>query len=99
MEGYVGEAIEVEQLPDSPGPIRFHWRGETYEVKAILREWVDISHGEAPERSRKWYTRRHRRYYEVQDEKGDRFILYLDYTKRSRRWFMDRKITEPSPVG
>ena len=93
MDEFIGEAVEVERSPDSPRPVRFRWRGETREVAEVLREWVDAGHGDLPPHSRRWYNRRHRRGFEVRDAKGERFILYLDYSHRERpTWFLTRKV-------
>ncbi len=95
MDELIGETIEVERAPNSPRPVRFHWRGETREVVEVLREWVDAGHGDLPPHSRRWYNRRHRRCFEVRDAKGERFILYVDYSHREHpTWFLARRIVE-----
>ncbi len=97
MDEFIGEAIEVERSPDSPRPARFRWRGEDHDVAEILKEWVDIGFGGLPRRSRRWYTRRHRRYFVLRDAKGAVFELYLDYSNRSRpTWFLTKRLAEVS---
>ena len=96
MDEFIGERIEVEQSPTSPRPIRFKWRGATHEIVEILDRRVDVGFGDLPLRSRKWYTRRHRRYYTVKDSEGDVFQIYLDYANRDNRtWWMTRKVSGP----
>jgi len=89
MEKFFGEQIEVTKEETSPRPLYFQWRGEIHDVVKVLRERVDTGYGGLPPRSRKWYTRRHRRYFVVKDAKGDVFEIYLDYSDRSRQsWWL-----------
>lgn len=89
MEEFVSEQIEVEQAPTSPEPVRFTWRGRTYEIAAILACRVDTGFGDLPQRSRRWFTRRHRRCYTVKDSEGTVFEIYLDYADRQKRtWWL-----------
>jgi len=93
MDEFISEAIEVEQAPTSPRPVRFTWRGQVHDVAEILGHRVDIGFGDLPPRSRRWYTRRHRRYYLVKDARGDVFEMYLDYSNRSRKtWWLVKRI-------
>jgi len=90
---FVGEEIQVEQAAASPRPVRFHWRGRAHEVAEVLSVRVDTGFGDLPPRSRRWYPRRHRRYYVVKDADGSIFELYLDYAdKGQRRWFLTRHL-------
>jgi hypothetical protein len=93
MDELIAEAVEVEHAADSPRPLRFRWRNEVHEVVEIDREWVDTGYGSLPRRSRRWFNRRHRRCFVVRDAKGERFMLYLDYSDRSRpTWFLASRI-------
>jgi hypothetical protein len=95
MDEFVGEKIEVEKSPTGPQPLRFKWRGGTHEVAEILLERVDIGHGDLPSRSRKWYTRHHRRYFRVRDTDGNVFEIYLDYGDRSRpTWWLLKSVKD-----
>jgi hypothetical protein len=83
MEEFIAERIEVEKAETSPRPVRFCWRGEEHEVFG----------GGAPARSRKWYNRRHRRYYVVRDGEGSVFEMYLDYADRRKpTWWLVAKL-------
>lgn len=94
MSQFLDERIDVEQAELSPKPIRFTLRGEVHVVGEVLSERVDIGHGSLSPRSRKWYTRRHRRYYTVQDSAGDVYEMYLDYANRKQpTWWLVRKVT------
>lgn len=98
MEEFVGEKIEVEQAEESPRPLRFKWRGEAHDVVEVLQERVDTGFGGLPRGSRKWYTRRHRRYYVVRDSQGDLFEMYLDYANRERpTWWLVKRWPEDTP--
>jgi len=93
MDEFIGEVVEVERSADSPQPARFRWRDEVHEVAEVLREWVDVGYGGHPPRSRRWFTRRHRRYFLVRDEEGQVFEMYLDYSDRSRPiWFLTKRL-------
>ncbi len=92
MVEFVSERIQVERSEGSPTPVSFVWRGETYFVTALLREWVDVGYGRLPPRSRTWYNRHHRRYYVVLTSSGDTFKLCFDYAdKRDRSWWLISK--------
>ena len=92
MEEFIGEKISVEQAEISPRPVRFTWRGESHDVSEVLHQWVDTGFGDLPRRSRRWNTRRHRRYYVVRDPEGQIFEIYLDYANRQKRtwWLLKR---------
>lgn len=93
MEEFIGERIEVEKAQRSPRPLHFSWRGGNHNVVEVLREWVEIGFGTLPVRSRKWYNRRHRRYYVVRDAQGRVFEIYLDYANRQKRsWWLARRL-------
>jgi hypothetical protein len=93
MEEFFGEQIEVEKEEASPRPLRFTWRGEAHDVVEVLNERVDAGFGGLPRRSRKWYTRRHRRYYVVRDSQGGCFEIYLDYSNRQKlSWWLVRRL-------
>jgi hypothetical protein len=92
MEEFIGEKIEVEKAETSPRPMRFTWRGRDHDVAEVLHEWVDKGFGGLGPRSRKWYTRRHRRHFVVRDAEGQVFEIYLDYANRQKRtwWLLHR---------
>ena len=72
-----------------PGlPHRFEWRGETVEVRAVVRAWRSTGrcrHG-SPER----YVRRH--WYRVRTQCHGTLVLYFERTPRPggdrRRWWV-----------
>lgn len=96
MDEFLGEKIEVEQAATSPRPARFKWRSRVHEVVELLAQHVDIGFGDHPPRSRRWYTRRHRRYYTVKDAEGAVFEMYLDYANRRKRTWWLVKRSPPS---
>lgn len=92
MEHFFGERITVEKAEMSPRPVRFEWHGKVYDVVEVLQKRVDIGFGDLPPRSRKWYTRRHRRYYVVRDLDGELFEIYLDYGNRKKKtWWLVKR--------
>ena len=93
MGEFISERIEVEKAETSPRPVRFCWRGEQHDVVEVLSERVDIGFGALPPRSRKWYNRRHRRYYVLRDTEGNVFEIYLDYANRRKpTWWLAERI-------
>jgi hypothetical protein len=93
MEQFIGERIEVEKAETSPRPLRFCWRGGHHDVVEVLSERVDTGFGDAPPRSRKWYNRRHRRYYVIKDGEASVFEIYLDYANRRKpTWWLARRL-------
>jgi hypothetical protein len=94
MDELIGEEIEVRQSPTRPRPVRFVWRGRVHEVAEVLSVRVDTGFGQLPAGSRRWYTRRHRRYYTVRDAAGEVFQMYLDYSNRARKvWWLVKRTT------
>ncbi|MDI6828390.1 MAG: DUF6504 family protein [Armatimonadota bacterium] len=93
MAEFLGEQIEVLKDEKTPRPISFKWHGEVHTIVEILEEWVDTGFGQLPYRSRKWYNRRHRRYYVVRDSAGCVFEIYHDYSNRKNQtwWLTKRK--------
>lgn len=93
VEEFISERIEVEKAETSPRPERFCWRGVHHDVVEVLREWVDVGFGGLGPRSRKWYNRRHRRYYVVRDAEGSVFEIYLDYANRQKlSWWLVQRL-------
>jgi hypothetical protein len=97
---FVGEKIDVEKGGVPPQPVSFKWRGQTYAVTEVLREWVDAGFGSLPPASRVWYNRRHRRYYTVRASTGEVFTLYFDYAHRkSPTWWLVSSGDESDSTG
>jgi hypothetical protein len=89
---FIEERIEVETMEKFPAPARFTWRGEVHEVADVISEHVDTGYGMLPAASRKWYTRRHRRYFTLRDSAGDIFDMYMDYADRRKiEWWLVKR--------
>ncbi len=94
MSRHIGLPVRV-QTDEGGQPVRFTWRGERHEVVEVVRQRVDATFGDLPPRSRKWFTRRHRRCYVVKDDRGDVYEMYLDYSNRKEvTWRLVRKIVD-----
>jgi hypothetical protein len=96
---FIGEPIQVEfdqppALEKRPGcPDQFVWRGETYRVAELLREWHDYArrgrmarnmrptHAAAAARRGSWGVGRD--YYRVRTDSGQVFDLYYDRAPKS----------------
>ncbi len=95
MDEFISEPIDVERASDGPAPARFMWRGQNHEVSQVIRSYVDIGYGDHPPMSRRWYTRRHRRYYTVKDASGAVYQMYLDYSNKSKpTWWLVKRLEQ-----
>ena len=92
---FVGEVIKVETDGEAKRPASFSWRGRTYRVGRVLASWRDYS---MPTQLRqpKWTMRRHRNYYHVEAESGERFEMYLDRGVKRPEWVLLRQLN-PAP--
>jgi len=88
---FIGEVIEVETEGEPKRPTRFVWRGRSYRIEHILASWHDASMPNQLRRPR-WTMRRHRNYYHVQTDGGERFEIYLDRGKKRPEWVLLRSL-------
>ncbi len=91
---FIGEEIEVELDGPPDGvlaPVRFTWRGRTYEVKAIHSVFAEAGWPRTA-RSRAWWQKRHRNHYVVRADDGHVYQLVLDRSGRRRQWILLRQI-------
>ncbi len=94
---FIGEVVEVESEGEVKRPARFRWRGREYRIVQILASWQDYSmpHGV---RKRLFTMRRHRNYYHVQTETGERFEIYLDRGAKRPEWVLLKHLGMPPHV-
>ena len=88
---FIGEVIEVETEGEPKRPTCFAWRGRSYQVERILASWRDVSMPDQLSRPR-WTMRRHRNYYHVQTDGGERFEIYLDRGAKRPEWVLLRSL-------
>lgn len=88
---FVGEVIEVQTEGEPKRPKRSAWRGRSYRVEHILASWHDASMPDQLRRPR-WTMRRHRNYYHVQTDGGERFEIYLDRGAKRPEWVLLRSL-------
>jgi hypothetical protein len=105
IEVTLGEQPALEKKPVCPS--EFKWRGETFRIVGLLKEWQDYSrrgrmahnmkavHAEAAERHGSWGVGR--LYYRVRTEGGRVFEVYYDrsprsVTDRKGAWYLFREI-------
>ena len=76
---FIGEPITIALDEGRPGkpPASFEWRNETYLIEAIEATWVDAGWGPLRSRSKRWWQRRHRTYFQV-TARGQLFEIYHD---------------------
>jgi hypothetical protein len=90
----ISEKIEVETGASEGGvlePVAFTWQGRRYEVRAVLRAWVDHGFG-TNEVTRTWFNRRHRNYYRVEADDGKVYELYLNRGGKRREWVLVKQL-------
>jgi hypothetical protein len=112
---YIGESIRVafarrpmfEKKPDCPQS--FDWRGKTYTVRDMLREWKDYArrgrmarnmrpdHAATASRRGSWGVGRH--YFRVRVTTGQVFEIYYDRApgggnERKGSWFLYRETAD-----
>lgn len=97
---FIGREIRVEwvQEPGWKRPVALLWDGRTLRVSTVIARWDDYGFGLAAPRRKKWYHRRHRTWYEVETEGGDRFRLYMDRGGRGS-WVLVGRVGGPAPAG
>ena len=94
---FVDEPIHVTTEPELGQPVRFDWRGATYDVVEILMQWSDWGFSPAVSR-RTWRTRRHRNYYRIKVKDGSVYEIYLDRSDADRkRWFLFQRLDISPP--
>ncbi len=84
---FISEVIKVDTEGDVKRPARFTWRGQTYRIVRILASWQDASMPSELRRP-KWTMRRHRNYYHVETDSGERFEIYLDRGAKRPEWVL-----------
>ncbi|NDJ76583.1 MAG: hypothetical protein GYB65_10025 [Chloroflexi bacterium] len=112
---FIGEPITVEYdqppaLEKKPGPPdRLVWRGDTYHVVAVQREWHDYrrrgrmarnmqpQHARVAQRRGSWGVGRD--YYRVRTEEGEIFDIYYDRAPasaddRKGGWYLYRQVVQ-----
>lgn len=114
---FIGEPIEVQfdeppQLEKTPGPPdAFTWRGETFRVTQVLREWVDFrrrgrmarnmqpQHAAAASRRGSWGVGQF--HFRVSTDSGRVFDLYYDRAPKDANhrkgdWFLFQELDSES---
>jgi len=76
---FIGEPITITLDESRPGkpPASFEWRKQTHLIEAVEATWVDAGWGPLRSRSKRWWQRRHRTYYQV-TARGQLFEIYHD---------------------
>ncbi len=87
---FISEPIEVAQAQDLPGkpPTSVRWRGQDYRVEHVEATWQDASWGPLRTRSKRWWQRRHRTYYQL--KVADRRIFELYHDRGVGQWVLYR---------
>ena len=97
MEKFIGQVIEVRLVGEVKRPAGFRWRGREYSITRILARWHDYAM--PPQlRRKKWTMRRHRNYYHVETDSGDRFELYLDRGAKRPEWVLLKHLGRVLPL-
>ncbi len=92
------DRIDLAGMPlGEPGvPMRFLWRGEAYEVAAVLDRWKGTAR-EGGRADGETYVRRH--YLDLRTTAGQRMVIYCDRQQRrgKSRWWLYRLAEAPTP--
>lgn len=96
---FIGRPVEVEWVQETgwKRPVALTWGGRTLRVQAVVARWDDHGFGVAAPSRKRWYQRRHRTWYEVETEDGERFRLYLDRAGGRRCWVLVGRLAGPRP--
>ena len=88
---FIDEEIVIT-LSDNPfRPAGFSWRGANFPIRWVLDVRFDYGWGPLRYSPKRWWQRRHRTYYRVQTESGERFELYND--RALGRWVLYRRLS------
>jgi len=82
---FIGERVTVE-MADLERPVRFTWRGQTYTIVSIEASSRRLDFRSA------WYRRRHRDYFVVKVDTGQRFELYRHRVPGRPYWVLTRQL-------
>jgi len=95
---FIDEPVEVELAEGVPGrpPVSVRWRGEEHPIERVEAVWHDASWGPLQTRSKRWWQRRHRTYYQAKVPGPRIFELYND--RGLGRWILYR-ILHLEPEG
>ncbi|MFQ6048285.1 MAG: DUF6504 family protein [Phycisphaerae bacterium] len=91
---FIGQVIEVQTAGQVKRPVAFVWQGQTFRIARILASWHDYSMPQGLRRPR-WTMRRHRNYYHLETDDGQRFEIYLDRGAKNPTWVLLSKLGRP----
>ena len=77
MKRFIGKPLKEVRQEVGGCPVSFSWNGREYRVAELVKQWQDFDYSPLAPR-RDWRTRRHRNYYRVRTESGERFELTCD---------------------
>lgn len=91
---FIGDVIDMECTGEVKRPERFRWRGREYRIVKILANWQDYSMPPGVKK-RTFKMRRHRNYYHVETDTGDRFEIYFDRGVKQPDWVLLKELGRP----
>ena len=75
---FYSEPIQVETDAQTRLPKSFRWRGKSYVISAVEKEWQDWGFGATEPRRKNWRLRHHRNYFLVKTDDNQVFKIYYD---------------------
>ncbi len=84
---FIGERISVEVV-DLEKPASFTWRGRQYKIIEIQASTRRLDFRST------WYRRKHRDYFIVQVESGERFEIYRHRVPGKPYWVLTRQLVD-----
>ncbi|MDO8055835.1 MAG: hypothetical protein Q6361_03160 [Candidatus Hermodarchaeota archaeon] len=82
---FISERISVE-VEDLEKPVKFTWRNQEYIIREI------IASNRRLDLKTTWYRRKHRDYFIVEVESGERFELYRHRVPGPPYWVLSRQL-------
>ena len=82
---FISERISVE-VEDLERPVKFTWRNREYIIREI------IASNRRLDLKSTWYRRKHRDYFIVEVESGERFEIYRHRVPRPAYWILSRQL-------
>ncbi|MFX0168928.1 MAG: DUF6504 family protein [Candidatus Hodarchaeota archaeon] len=84
---FIGERISVE-MEDLEKPVKFTWRNREYIIREI------IASNRRLDLKTTWYRRKHRDYFIVIVESGERFEIYRHRVPQPSYWILSRQLPD-----
>ena len=86
MSEFIGEEVQVHFAQKPGPPTWFEWRGKEYRIEEVEQQWLAL------DLRQRWWQRRHRDYYLVRCDTGERFELYFNRGPGRKYWVLRKRV-------